>query len=266
MKKIKVAVHLVPLCLSSLLMCCVPALGAQTEGSGATVAVRMIDSVDSSRDPAGKQYRASVTKTVDAGNGVSIPQGAAAMVTLANSGSGYTAQLASVTINGQAVAVSSGSANVTSGAQNAVGSAVHSINSMLGGFGHHVNAPSGATAIAMGQRVVLPPGTGLSFVLRQPPAANPAASAGQHMASYAAPAPGPAASASGSAVSSAGAPFISCATSGGAGIDTYLTGVFQTTRPIKHLPSGGDLVDQSILDDFYAYLKQKGYTVGFLGT
>jgi hypothetical protein len=60
-------------------------------------------------------------------------------------------------------------------------------------------------------------------------------------------------------MASTGGSFISCATSGGAGIDTYLTGVFQTTRAIRHLPSGGDLVDQSILDDFYAYLKQKGY-------
>jgi len=58
---------------------------------------------------------------------------------------------------------------------------------------------------------------------------------------------------------STGGPFISCSTSGGAGIDTYLTGVFQTTRPVRHLPNGGNLVDQSVLDDFYAYLKQQGY-------
>jgi hypothetical protein len=42
-------------------------------------------------------------------------------------------------------------------------------------------------------------------------------------------------------------------------MDTYLTGAFQTSR-VKHSPSGGNLVDQSILDNFYAYLKQKGYT------
>lgn len=41
-------------------------------------------------------------------------------------------------------------------------------------------------------------------------------------------------------------------------MDTYLTGAFQTTR-VKHSPSGGNLVDQSILDRFYAYLTQKGY-------
>lgn len=56
-----------------------------------------------------------------------------------------------------------------------------------------------------------------------------------------------------------GGPFIACSTSGGAGINTYITGVFQTTRPVKYLPSGGYLVDESVLDRFYAYLTKKGY-------
>jgi hypothetical protein len=70
--------------------------------------------------------------------------------------------------------VTSGSASVTTAAQSAAGSAVNAVGSMLG---HHVNAPAGATAIATGQRVVLPPGTVLTFLLSQPPAANPAAPA-----------------------------------------------------------------------------------------
>jgi hypothetical protein len=61
------------------------------------------------------------------------------------------------------------------------------------------------------------------------------------------------------AAPAAGGSFISCSTSGGAGIDTYLTGVFQTTHPVRHLPSGANLVDQGVLDRFYAYLKQQGY-------
>ncbi|MGH9756979.1 MAG: hypothetical protein ACRD4M_04530, partial [Candidatus Acidiferrales bacterium] len=150
--------------------------------------------MDSSKDPAGKQYRASVTKAVDAGNGVKILRGAPAVVTLENSGngSGWTAQLVSVTVNGQPIAVTSGSASLTAGAQTAAGSAVSSINSMLGGFGHHVSAPSGVTAIATRQRVVLPPGTMLTFVLGPPPAANPAsptAPASQPLTASAAPAP-----------------------------------------------------------------------------
>lgn len=58
---------------------------------------------------------------------------------------------------------------------------------------------------------------------------------------------------------STGGPFISCSPSGSAGIDTYLTGVFEATRPVRHLPNEGNIVDQSILDAFYASLKQQGY-------
>lgn len=61
------------------------------------------------------------------------------------------------------------------------------------------------------------------------------------------------------ASTSNGAPFIACSTSGGAGIDSYITGVFQTAHPVRYLPSGGYLVDQSVLDRFYAYLAKKGY-------
>lgn len=56
-----------------------------------------------------------------------------------------------------------------------------------------------------------------------------------------------------------GGPFIACSTSGGAKINTYITGVFRTSHPVKYLPSGGYLVDQSVLDRFYAYLTKKGY-------
>jgi hypothetical protein len=58
---------------------------------------------------------------------------------------------------------------------------------------------------------------------------------------------------------SSGGPFISCSTSGGAGTVIYLTSIFQTTKPVKYLPNGAKVVDQSVLDDFYAYLTQKGY-------
>ncbi len=57
----------------------------------------------------------------------------------------------------------------------------------------------------------------------------------------------------------AGGPFISCSTSGGAGFEIYVTGIFQTTKPVRQSPNGMKIVDQSVLDDFYAYLTQKGY-------
>jgi len=373
MRRTKVSASFGPLFLSVFLapsIASTPALYAQAPTAGTTVAVKMIDTVDSGSDPAGKQYRASVTKAVTAANGVSIAQGAAATVTLTSSGSGYTAQLSSITVNGQPVAVTSNSATVSAAAQYAASQAASAAGSVLGGFGHHVSAPASVAAAATGQHITLPTGTTLTFVLGQAPAA-PAPSATQPMTASAEPAPSPAgasasvqpyytlcryqgqqdahpiiyvtpiihtdlgatdisaafnkymsvtyditkiqfgsgycrtvsnsadqqaytmsqletqwaasktvvthidwtgtpaeiaavnaklaASAPAPAAPSTGGPFISFATSGGAGIDTYLTGVFQTTRPVRHLPNGGNLVDQSILDDFYAYLTQKGY-------
>lgn len=150
-----------------------PPLPALAQASGASVAVKMIDAIDSARDPAGKQYRAAVTNTVNAGNGITIPQGAVAAVALIDSGNGsWTTHLVSITLNGQPVAVSSGSASVTGAAQSVAGHAANSLNSALGRFGHRVSEP--AAAMAMGQRVVLPPGTTLTFVLSQPPAVNAA--------------------------------------------------------------------------------------------
>jgi hypothetical protein len=193
MRRMKVPACFGPLSFSMFLlvsMASTQALRAQNApASGTSVVVRMIDAVDSGSDPAGKQYRASVTKPVNTGNGVTIPQGAAATVTLTHNGSAWTTQLASVTINGQAVAVTSSSASVTSAAQSAAGGAVNTVNSVIGAFGHHTNAPAGISAIATGQRVVLPPGTTLTFVLSQPPASNPATPAVQPLAASAAPAP-----------------------------------------------------------------------------
>jgi hypothetical protein len=177
------------------------ALHAQAPAAGTTVSVKMIDTVNSSGDPAGKQYRASVTKAVDAGNGVTIPQGAAATVTLTSSGADYAAQLSSITINGQAVAVTSDSATVSAVAQYAASKAASAVGSVLGGLGHHVSAPAAVAAAATGQHVSLPTGTTLTFVLGVSPASNQAASAtsapaptAQPMEASAAPAPSPAAS------------------------------------------------------------------------
>ena len=81
----------VPRCFGSMFfsMLFLPMSTQTTQGQapapGASVAVRMVEALDSSKDPAGKQYRACITKPVDVGNGVTIPQGTAAAVTLANS-------------------------------------------------------------------------------------------------------------------------------------------------------------------------------------
>jgi Tol biopolymer transport system component len=141
---------------------------------GTTVEIKLIDAMDSSRDPAGQQYRATVTKPVNIGK-IVIPQGAAATVTLARDALGWVAQLTSLVINGQSVAVRSSSASVTGAAQNAVGRAANAVGSVLGGFGRRANPPPGVAPVASGARVILPPGTGLSFVLGAIPPLNAAA-------------------------------------------------------------------------------------------
>ncbi len=140
-----------------------------------SVSVKMIDLADSGSDPAGKQYRASVTKLVSAGNGAAVPAGSAAIVTLAQTPNGWAAQLSSLTIAGQSVPVTSVSANVISSAQSTAASAANTVGSVLGGFGHHASPPAAVTAVASGQRVILPPGVTITFVLAAPP--SPAAAA-----------------------------------------------------------------------------------------
>ena len=95
MRPMKVPAYSGPLFLSIFLLASTPLLAQTAPAAGTTVVVKMVDSVDSGSDPAGKQYHASVTKAVTAGNGVTIAQDAAATVTLAKSGSGCAAQLSS---------------------------------------------------------------------------------------------------------------------------------------------------------------------------
>ena len=146
-----------------------------------SVSVKMIDMVDSSIDPPGKQYRASVTKLFDAGNGKAAPQGSAAIVTLAQTPNGWSAQLSSLTVAGQSVPVTSISANVTAAAQTTAGSVANSVGSVFGGLGRRAPPPA-VMAVATGQRVILPPGTPLTFVLGAAPSAPAAEHLGQRRA------------------------------------------------------------------------------------
>ena len=143
--------------------------------AGTTLAVRILEAVDSSKDPAGKQYRGMVTTAVDAGNGVTIPRGSMAMVSLMKGQGGWSAHLQSVVVKGQTVNVSSAPATVMGSAQSSVASAASTVTSALGsfgGFGHRTPKPSGAEAVATGDRVVLPPGTQVQFVLSGAAAPN----------------------------------------------------------------------------------------------
>ncbi len=135
---------------------------------GTTLAVRILEAVDSSKDPAGKQYRGMVLKPADAGNGVTIPQGSMATVTLMKAQGGWSAHLQLLMFKGQTMNVSSAPASVMGSTQSSVATAASTVTSALGsfgGFGHKPPKPSGVEAIATGDRVVLPPGTQVQFVL-----------------------------------------------------------------------------------------------------
>ncbi|MBS1850929.1 MAG: PD40 domain-containing protein [Acidobacteria bacterium] len=137
-----------------------------TDLAGTEVFVRMAELVDSSQGGMGRQYRGVVTKSANGGNGAAVPNGTVAMLTLTRNQAGWAAQLNTLLIKGQMVSVSSGPATVAGGVQSAATNAVNTVTSIFGSFGHKSNnAASAAQAAISGQRIFLPPGTQLRFVL-----------------------------------------------------------------------------------------------------
>jgi hypothetical protein len=135
-----------------------------------TIAVKMVDLVDSSRDPAGKQYRAGLVRPVNIGNGVIIAQGSAATVTLVRNGSGWNVQLSSLVIKDHVTTVTSNAGTVIgAAAQSNVANAANAANSVLGSLGRKPNTYSPVAVVANGERVILTPGISLSFVLNAVP-------------------------------------------------------------------------------------------------
>jgi hypothetical protein len=160
----------------TLLLC----LSGQALGqTSPTIAVKMIDSVNSNQDPPGKQYRAGLIRPVNIGNGVIVAQGSPATVTLAKNGSTWNIQLSSLLIRDQVTPVTSNPGTIIGAAGQAlVANAANAANAVLGSFGRKPNTYSPAAVVAMGERVILTPGISLSFVLNPVPVvpeANPAA-------------------------------------------------------------------------------------------
>jgi hypothetical protein len=154
------------------------ATGTPQPVAGVTVDVKMVDTVDSSSDPAGKQYRAGLIRPVDIGNGVIVAQGSVVTLTLTRSTSGWGVQLSCLVINGQLVPVTSNAGSVIgAAARSDVANAAKAASSVHGVFGRKPNPIPVVAAVATGERVILPPGTSLSFVLNASPAANRPASA-----------------------------------------------------------------------------------------
>jgi hypothetical protein len=152
------------------------------------VTVRLVDAVNSSTDPAGKRYRAVVTREATAGN-VQIPQNTLASITLAQQSAGtFSAQLVSLKLNGQDVTVTSTAATATSMAQQAQ-QAAKKIGGFLSSFGKQSAAANQATSAisTAGNHVSIPPGTSLTFATSVPQPGVPVTSAPPPQSAIAAP-------------------------------------------------------------------------------
>lgn len=220
---------------------------------GTSVSVRMIDPVDSNSDPAGKQYHATVTKNAKAANGAVIPQGSPATIALSHNGSGWLAQLTSITVNGQAVAVTSTAAAIGGGGA-AAQSAANAVGSVLGGFGHHSNTAAQVAAAASGARVFLPPGTNLNFTLGAPPAANSAPAAAAAPTSAVAP-PAGTAPTSANAPSPASAPASASAPSAGSAPNSASA---TSAAPAPAAAPGGESTQAQPGSYFYCFTDYSG--------
>ncbi|HJS89304.1 MAG TPA: hypothetical protein VJ738_04985 [Steroidobacteraceae bacterium] len=166
------------------------AAGAQAVASvSTTIVMRLVDTIRSATDPPGKQYRAVVAQATTAGS-VSIPLNTGGRITLAQSGGNWSAQLTSLSLNGQMVLVTSSGVSATSPLQQAR-QGVQKLGGLLGGLGglgNRVAPPmtAVANAIPTGPNVVLAAGTVLTFTASVPqPLAQ--ASAGSNAGQSAAP-------------------------------------------------------------------------------
>jgi hypothetical protein len=162
-----------------------------TVPSGTVLTVRMVDSIDSSRNRTGEEFAATLDAPIAVDNRVLAPRGADARVRLADAKSAGTMtgrselqlELINVTINGVSYPTHSGyyqqhgASRGTRTAETVGGGAV--LGALLGGiFGHGKGAAIGSIAGAgagtavqvstKGQQVKVPSETKLDFTLKEP--------------------------------------------------------------------------------------------------
>jgi hypothetical protein len=168
-----------------------PAAAVTEIPSGTNITIRMIDDVDSTQARIGQTFRASIDEPVVVNGRDVIPRGADVVTKIVElkdpsklSGGGQlTLDLASITINGKPVEVSSQSVSTAGesrtgqsakviGGTAALGAIIGAIAG--GGKGAAIGAASGAGAgtavqvLTQGTRIRIPSETRLTFTLQQP--------------------------------------------------------------------------------------------------
>jgi hypothetical protein len=164
--------------------------GARTLPGGTAISVRLIDSIDSEKDKAGDEFRASLEDPIKIGDVVVAAKGADARVRLVEDKQAgkftgkaeLTIQLLSFAANGKTVPVETASVSEYSKSQGAStakkAAAVGAVGAIIGaiaggGEGAAIGAGAGAAAGAgsgvfmKGQRVKIPSETLLTFTTRQ---------------------------------------------------------------------------------------------------
>lgn len=158
---------------------------------GTTVAVRLIDAINSERSKEGDTFRASLNAPLTIGGEVLAPRGTDAVVRLAaarQSGTfrgrtELTVELVSIAIGGKPVSFNTSSVSQTSGSQGAktakTAAAVGAVGAVLGGIfgggkgaaiggGAGAAAGAGSQVLLGGQRVRIPSETVLTFTTEAP--------------------------------------------------------------------------------------------------
>jgi BON domain-containing protein len=163
-----------------------------TVPAGATAAVRMIDSIDSSKNTEGQVFRASLSDPLMSGSRVVVPAGANASVLLAGArGAGrikgnasLEVRLASIEYNGESYKVDSssvqevgkGGRGKSTAVRTGIGAAAGAVIGALAGGGKGAaigsmaggGAGFGVNALTHGSQVKIPSETVLTFTLQAP--------------------------------------------------------------------------------------------------
>jgi hypothetical protein len=165
--------------------------GGRELPAGSSISIRMIDAIDSEKNNAGDEFRASLEDPLTIGNDVVAPKGADVKVRLAEEKESgkirgkaeLTVELVSITVNGKTVPVSTSSVSEYSGSRGArtakSAAAVGAIGAVIGaiagggkgaaiGAGAGAAAGAGAQVFMKGQRVRIPSETELTFTTSAP--------------------------------------------------------------------------------------------------
>src|SRR5689334_15058430 len=123
--------------------------------AGTSVEIRVMELVDSNTASSGQQFRATLASPIELPGGTRIPRGSPASIVLMKNGSNCSVQVASITVLGQPLSVTSSAGTLSDATQRQASA----LNSVLGSIGRRAgNAGNVVAPTVSGARVYLTPG------------------------------------------------------------------------------------------------------------